>query len=75
MAYRIAITYTQESGETVDHRTLSEDFSDDPLVHNIKCDVFTEEMTEALKRISKRMTDIAAEAITANKPGKQGGQQ
>jgi hypothetical protein len=73
MAYRIAITYTQESDDAVDHRTLTEDFSSDPLVHNIKQEIFTEELTEALNRISKRLVAAARTAIEGNKPGNPGG--
>ena len=62
MAYRIAITYTQETGDTVDHRTLSEDFSENFIFHEAKCQVFTEELTEASKRISNRLTAMAIEA-------------
>lgn len=67
--YRIAITYTQETGDTVDHRTLSEDFSADPMIHNIKSQIFTEELAEASKRISNRLTALVGEAIAGNKPG------
>ena len=69
MAYRIAITYTQESGDKVDQRTISEDFSDDPFIHSIKQAVFTEELTSAMNRISQRLTTMAQEAMQGGKPG------
>ena len=71
MAYRIAITYTQETGDKIDHRTMTEDFSDDGYVHSVKQEIFTEELTEALNRISKRL--IAAAQSVIEKPGKPGG--
>lgn len=67
--HRLIITLTQETDGEVDGRTLLEEFSDDSAVHVIKTKVFSAELTEAIKRATDQLTDMALTALDTT-PGK-----
>lgn len=64
--HKLTITMTQETGDVIDNRTLTEDFSADTSVHLIKTQVFTEELAKAMINITKRLTDMALVTKTGN---------
>ncbi len=58
--YRLKIQFTQETDGRVDNRTMTEEFSDDGQFHNLKTQVFTEELTKCILAITTRMTTLVA---------------
>lgn len=71
--YRLCLTFLQETDGDIDNRTLSEEFSDDVNFHLIKTQVWTEELTAALERITKRLTDAGLAVGNGDNPGKPSG--
>ena len=59
--YTLELNFFQTTDGNLNGRTLVEEFSDDLTVHAIKTQVFTEELTEALAKATKRLTDMAIE--------------
>ena len=59
--YTLELNFFQTTDGSLDGRTLVEEFSADPTVHAIKTQVFTEELTEAISKATKRLTDMAIE--------------
>mgnify|MGYP001000597028 CR=1 FL=1 len=57
--YTIELNFFQTTDGNLDGRTLVEEFSSDLTVHAIKTQVFTEELTEAIAKATKRLTDMA----------------
>ena len=59
--YHLELNFIQTTDGEVDGRTLVEEFHTDPTVHAIKTQVFAEELTAAVGRATKRLTDMAIE--------------
>ena len=63
--YTLELNFFQTTDGDLDGRTLVEEFSSDPVVHALKTQVFTEELTEAIAKATKRLTNMAIEISTA----------
>ena len=63
MSHKLTITLVQESDGKVDGQTLVEEFSDDTLIHVLKCKVFAAEMSKAVAAATDQLTDMAIEAL------------
>ena len=57
--YTLELNFFQTTDGDLDGRTLVEEFSTDLTVHSIKTQVFTEELTTAIAKATKRLTDMA----------------
>ena len=63
--YTLELNFFQTTDGDLDGRTLVEEFSSDPVVHALKTQVFTEELTEAIAKATTRLTNMAIEISTA----------
>ena len=65
MKHKLTITMVQESDGKVDGQTLVEEFSDDTMVHVLKCKVFAAELTKAVAAATDQLTDMALTELTS----------
>ena len=57
--YCLELSFTQSTDGEVDNRTLMSEYSDDGVIHALKTQVFTEELTKSVNNITKKFTDMA----------------
>ena len=57
--YCLTISFVQSTNGETDDDVVVREFSEDPVVHVIKTQVFTRHLTEMLNAITKELTDFA----------------
>lgn len=62
-AYKLTLTFTQETGGNVDGRTLVEEYSSDLPVHLLKTQVFTEALTKAVNDATQKLTNMGLQSL------------
>ena len=67
MKHKLTITMVQESDGAVDGKTLVEEFSDDTIIHVLKCKVFAAELSKAVASATDQLTDMALSDLTNGK--------
>jgi hypothetical protein len=65
--HKLTITMVQETKGIVDGRTLVEEYSDDSLIHVLKCKVFAAELSKAVAIATDTLTDMALAELTGGK--------
>jgi hypothetical protein len=65
--HSLIITMTQTTDGEKDGGTLVEEYSDDSMVHVIKCKVFAAEITKAIAAAVDQLTDMAIGEMSGGK--------
>ena len=65
--HKLTITMVQETDGEVDGRTLVEEFSEDTVIHVLKCKVFAAELSKAVAHATDKLTDMALSVLEDSK--------